>query len=392
MNGAAIVVETLIAHGVSDVFGYPGGQVLNLYDELYNYRDRIRHRLVCHEQGAAHAADAYARVTGEVGVVIATSGPGATNLVTGIATAYLDSSPVVAITGNVPTTLMGRDSFQEVDITGITMPITKHCFLVKDVAQLEDTLQKAFMIAGSGRPGPVLVDIPKDVQIAETEFKGGAPIERETPAAKPADQSRLEAAAALINASERPYIYAGGGVVLSDAGEFLKDFAEHLDAPVGLSMMGLTGLDSKHPLYLGMTGMHGVPESSKMTAEADLIIGVGVRFSDRATGDTKRYRENTKILHLDIDDSEIDKNVGSTVSVLGDLSELLPRLIDMIEQKDRSYWKGRAEKVREEVKLATRGYQSNGDELFSPRNIIKAVRAYFGFPRNLLCVYDCLHA
>ncbi|MDR0308766.1 MAG: biosynthetic-type acetolactate synthase large subunit [Coriobacteriales bacterium] len=374
MNGAAITVETLIAHGVTDVFGYPGGTVLNLYDELYGNSDRITHRLSCHEQGAAHAADAYARVTGRVGVVIATSGPGATNLVTGIATAYLDSTPMIAITGNVPTTLMGKDAFQEVDTTGITMPITKHNFLVKDVDQLEETLCEAFRIARSGRPGPVLVDIPKDVQVNEADFRGGQPLpDIPTPTA---NQQCLEEAAALINASERPYIYAGGGVVISGAEDLLRQFAESLDAPVGLSMMGLTAFDSEHPLYLGMTGMHGLPESSKMHAEADLIIGIGVRFSDRATGDTKRYRANTKILHIDIDDVEVDKNVASTASVLGDLKEILSSLIGMLDQRERPEWKGRAKKVRDEWGRAVMDYKAQDEHSFTPRRIIKTVRAH----------------
>ncbi|MCL2883599.1 MAG: biosynthetic-type acetolactate synthase large subunit [Coriobacteriia bacterium] len=375
MNGAAITVETLIAHGVTDVFGFPGGSVLNLYDELYNRRAQIRHRLTCHEQGAAHAADGYARATGKVGVAIATSGPGATNLVTGIATAYLDSSPVVAITGNVPTGLMGKDSFQEVDITGVTMPVTKHSFLVKDVNNLEKTLCEAFRIAQSGRPGPVLVDIPKDVQIADGQFSGGQPMPvMPMPAA---EQSEIERVAELINASQRPYIYAGGGVVISGAEELLRIFAERLDAPVGLSLMGLTAMPSSHPLYLGMTGMHGLLESSKMHAEADLIIGIGVRFSDRATGDTKRYGTEAKVIHIDIDDAEIDKNVFADASILGDIKEALPRLIELVEERDRSQWRARAHEFREEFMRATIG-DGNTDgttDEFCPRKIIQTVQS-----------------
>ncbi|MDR0459586.1 MAG: biosynthetic-type acetolactate synthase large subunit, partial [Coriobacteriales bacterium] len=372
LNGAAITIETLIAHGVHDVFGIPGGSVLNLYDELASRRDRITHRLTCHEQAAAHAADGYARASGRVGVALATSGPGATNLVTGIATAYLDSSPLVAITGNVPTSLMGKDSFQEVDITGVTMPITKHGFLVKDIDNLEKTLAEAFRIASSGRPGPVIVDIPKDIQIAETEFRGGHPLP-ELPR-KPVNPIDLQAAADLINNSKRPFIYAGGGVVLSNTSDLLRQLAEKLDAPVGLSLMGLSALSSDHPLFLGMTGMHGLPEATQMQAEADLIIGIGVRFSDRATGNTAHFQQQTRILHIDVDDAEIDKNVSADLSVIGDLRDVLPALIELSEQRQRSDWLSRAGEFREAMQQASiaNGYAKNGG--LSPRLVINAVQ------------------
>jgi len=374
LNGAAITIETCIAHGVRDIFGIPGGSVLNLYDELSRRSDRITHRLTCHEQGAAHAADGYARVTGQPGVVLATSGPGATNLVTGIATACLDSSPLVAITGNVPLPLMGKDSFQEVDITGITMPITKHGFLVKNINDLEQTVCEAFRIARSGRPGPVLVDIPKDVQMAETEFYGGTPLPDLLPNI-PAAQD-LDTAAEMINSAERPFIYAGGGVVLSDSSELLQQLAESLNAPVGFSLMGLTALDYNHPLNMGMTGMHGVPEATQINAEADLVIGLGVRFSDRATGDIDSYRHRTKILHIDIDNAEIDKNVHADFSLQGDLRVVLPQLIARIRPTDRSAWLDRAQDFKDAMRSAPLLRSSGPHDSLSPYQIIDAVRQH----------------
>lgn len=283
ISGAKIVVETLVEQGCDTVFGYPGGQVINLFDELYLNRDRINHVLTAHEQGASHAADGYARASGKVGVVIATSGPGATNLVTGIATAYLDSVPMVAITGNVPCDLLGRDSFQEVDIVGVTMPITKHNFIVKDVNELADTLRMAFKIAKSGRPGPVLVDIPKDVQIAKCEFE---------PKNQPiipypityASEDQLKKAAELIENAKRPYIYFGGGIISGKASQELIAFADKIDAPMGCSLMGLSAVPSDNPKFLGMQGMHGHYASSVAEDESDLVIALGARFSDRATG------------------------------------------------------------------------------------------------------------
>ncbi len=346
LNGAEILVETLIAHGVTDVFGFPGGTVINLYDALYDYQDRVTHYLTCHEQGAAHAADGYARATGKTGVVIATSGPGATNLVTGIATAYLDSTPMVAITGNVASGLIGKDSFQEVDIVGITMPVTKHNYMVKHVEELEEIVREAFQIARSGRPGPVLIDIPKDVQQAQCEFHGGMP-KPLLPIPRVSEEA-LRAAAELIDASERPFVYAGGGLISCSAGEALRVFAERIDAPVGLSIMGLTALDSSHPLKHGLTGMHGHYVASKMNADADLIIGIGVRFSDRATGSTSKYQAKTKIIHIDIDGAEIDKNIDSVISLVGDAAEILPRLTEMVKRRENPTWIAKADLHRQE--------------------------------------------
>ncbi|GHU34020.1 acetolactate synthase [Clostridia bacterium] len=370
LKGSAIVVETLIAHGVTDVFGFPGGAVLNLYDELYKYSDRINHYITAHEQGASHAADGYARATGKPGVVIATSGPGATNLVTGLATAYLDSSPVVAITGNVALPLIGKDSFQEVDITGITMPVTKHNYIVKDVRDLEPTIREAFRIAMSGRPGPVLIDIPKDIQDAECEY-AGEPLDPLFPRETASDAS-LREAVKLIDAANKPYIYAGGGVVTAGAYEALERFAERIDAPVGFSMMGLSAMDYRSPRKLGMTGMHGVYASSKMNAEADLIIGVGVRFSERATGNKAKYEGGKSIIHIDLDAAELSKNIGCTVEVMGDIADALPRLTAMVKRAVRPEWTARAEFRRaEQCELDA----SQASE-FTPRNIIRAVREY----------------
>ena len=353
ISGAEILIKTLISHGVDEVFGFPGGAVLSIYDELYLHRDKIRHYLFCHEQGATHAADGYARATGKTGVVIATSGPGATNLVTGIATAYLDSTPLVAITGNVALPLIGKDSFQEVDIAGITMPITKHNFIVQDVTELEEIVREAFQIARSGRPGPVLIDIPKDIQAAKCEFRGGKPL-GVLPSPSP-DEESLKRAAELIMNSKRPYIYAGGGVVISGAYEELAAFAEIIDAPIGSSMMGLSAISHKSERRLGMTGMHGTYASTRLHAEADLIIGIGVRFSDRATGDKQKYQENVKILHIDIDRSEINKNIETYACLIGDIKETLPRLTALLEQRHIDEWKREYEEYkknsRNEIRL-----------------------------------------
>lgn len=367
-NGAEIVVETLIRHGVTDVFGFPGGAVLHLYDALYQNSDRINHFISCHEQGAAHAADGYARTTGKVGVVIATSGPGATNLVTGIATAYLDSTPMVAITGNVALELIGKDSFQEVDIAGITMPITKHNYIVQNVNELEGILCEAFQIAASGRPGPVLIDIPKDIQAATCDFKGGNPLPLfKQPAV---GDDKLTEIADIINSAKHPFIYCGGGVVISNAANELAAFAEKIGAPIGCSMMGLSAVHSSNPLAVGMTGMHGLYASSKMKSEADVIIGVGVRFSDRATGDKAAYQKDTHIIHIDIDEAEIDKNISTACSVLGDIKVILPRLTEMVKQNKHDEWQKLA---LEYMEFANEKYHQEG---FVPRNIIKTVRKY----------------
>ena len=336
LKGAQIIVETLIEQGATTVFGYPGGQVIDIYDALYLAQDRIHHIITAHEQGAAHAADGYARATGEVGVVIATSGPGATNLVTGIATAYLDSVPLVAITGNVPNSLIGRDSFQEVDITGVTMPITKHNFLVKRVEELADTIREAFRIAKSGRPGPVLVDIPKDVQNALYEYSAQAPAVK-TPVA-PAKEVEIEQAAEMILAAEKPYIYIGGGAITDNAGAEVLALAEKIDAPIGCTMMGISAVPTSNPRWLGMEGMHGHYASSIAQNEADLIITAGCRFSDRGTGNTAKYARNAKIIHIDIDASEIQKNISVELGIAGSMREILGRLTEKLPQQTHPEW------------------------------------------------------
>lgn len=373
ISGAKIVVETLIEQGCDTVFGYPGGQVINLFDELYLCRDRIKHVLTAHEQGASHAADGYARATGKVGVVIATSGPGATNLVTGIATAYLDSVPMVAITGNVPCSLIGRDSFQEVDIVGVTMPVTKHNFIVKDVSELADTLRMAFKIAKSGRPGPVLVDIPKDVQVALCEY---------TPEAQPvipyplnfAPEEKLEKAVELINASERPYIYFGGGVISGKASDEIIALADKIDAPMGCSLMGLSAVPADNPRFLGMQGMHGHYASSVAEDEADLVIALGARFSDRATGDKNRFAKNFRIIHIDIDNAELDKNIPANLSVQGDIKDAVARLTAMVEEKKHEAWSARIQELREDEARRIESAKS-GREL-DPFAIVDIVSEY----------------
>lgn len=344
ISGAKIIMETLIEQGCDTVFGYPGGQVINIFDELYQYRDKINHVLTAHEQGASHAADGYARATGKVGVVIATSGPGATNLVTGIATAHLDSVPLVAITGNVPCSLLGRDSFQEVDIMGITMPITKHNFIVKDVTKLADTLRLAFKIAKSGRPGPVLVDIPKDIQINQCEFESKTP--EESYPIQSADENKLRQAAELISQAKRPYIYCGGGVISSGASDEVISLAEKIDSPIGCSMMGLSAIPDDHPKFLGMQGMHGRYASSVAENEADLIIAAGARFSDRATGNTSKFAVGAKIIHIDVDNAEINKNIHAYLGIEGDIKDTLSRLVNMVEEKENPEWSSRTEELK----------------------------------------------
>ncbi|MBQ9537726.1 MAG: biosynthetic-type acetolactate synthase large subunit, partial [Treponema sp.] len=346
INGSQVVVECLVEQGVDVIFGYPGGARLNIYDELYKNSDRITHILPAHEQAAAHAADGYARSTGKVGVCMATSGPGATNLVTGIATAYMDSSPVVAITCNVPTSLLGKDSFQEIDITGITMPITKHNFMVHDIKDLAKTIREAFFIAKSGRPGPVLIDIPKEVtapnNFVEFEPLDKASLEqgcmsRAINMGLPSD-SELKAAADMINASERPVIYAGGGVVISGAEAELLSLAEKCGIPVCESLMARSAFPSDHPLCTWMVGMHGTKASNMAMTEGDLIIALGSRFSDRVTSDTSRFATASKVLHIDVDPAEINKNVTSTASLVGDVKAVLTRLLPLLEKKDRRGW------------------------------------------------------
>lgn len=336
LTGAEIVIECLKEQGVDTVFGYPGGAILNVYDALYQHQNEIRHILTSHEQGAAHAADGYARATGKVGVCFATSGPGATNLVTGIATAYMDSIPVVAITCNVGVSLLGKDSFQEIDIAGITMPITKHNYIVKDVNQLADTIRRAFGIARRGRPGPVLIDIPKDVtaNLAEYEPKRIVqPRRREC-----VDEVELQAAADMIQEAKKPYIFVGGGAVLSDAAEELLEFAKKVDAPVADSLMGKGAFPGTDPYYTGMLGMHGTKTSNHGVSECDLLIVVGARFSDRVTGNAKKFASKAKILQIDIDPAEMNKNVIITQGVTGDIKVVLSKLNEMLTQQDHSEW------------------------------------------------------
>lgn len=368
LTGAQIIIETLVEQGCDRVFGYPGGQIINVYDELYKSRDRIRHIITAHEQGAAHAADGFARATGKTGVVIATSGPGATNLVTGIATAYLDSVPMVAITGNVPCNLLGRDSFQEVDICGVTLPITKHNYIVKDVTELADTIREAFRIAKSGRPGPVLVDVPKDVQIASCDFENAVVAPAfESPKA---DGEIIKKAAEMIAASNKPYIYCGGGVISSNASREVMDFAELIDAPIGCSMMGVSAIPTSNPRFLGMQGMHGHYASSMAQAEADLIIAVGARFSDRATGNKDVYVRNCNILHIDVDNAEIDKNITSQLGVNGDVKETLRKLMAAVSCADHPQWMAEIEKLKEkEAQLSHRS------EVMTPYDIIETVNS-----------------
>ncbi len=337
LTGAQIVIECLKEQGVDTVFGYPGGAILNVYDELYNHRHEIRHVLTSHEQGASHAADGYARSTGKVGVCLATSGPGASNLVTGIATAYMDSVPLVAITCNVGVSLLGKDSFQEIDIAGITTPITKHNFIVKEVDRLADTIRRAFRIARKGRPGPVLVDIPKDVTANRAEFVP-AVIEEEERCVECITEEALDRAAAMIEESSRPYLFVGGGAVISGASRELLEFAEKIQAPVSDSLMGKGAFNGNHELYTGMLGMHGTKTSNYGVSECDLLIAIGVRFSDRVTGNAQKFAPNAKILQFDIDPAEINKNIVTDAHIIGDVREILRRLNARVGQQDHGEW------------------------------------------------------
>ena len=337
ISGSRIVIECLKEQGVDTVFGYPGGAILNIYDELYKHSDEIKHILTSHEQGASHAADGYARATGKVGVCMATSGPGSTSLVTGIATAYMDSVPMVAITANVAVNYLGRDSFQEIDIAGVTMPITKHNFIVKDVTKLADTLRRAFRIAQTGRPGPVLVDITKDVTAAKTEFENAVipPIVRSTDKIERQD---LEKAVAMINKSKKPFILVGGGAVISDAYVELKEFIEKVDAPVADTLMGKGAFDGTDARYTGMVGMHGTKPSNLGITECDLLIAIGARFSDRVTGNANKFARKAEIIHIDIDPAEINKNVQSHQAIIGDVKEVLTRLNKMLAKQEHGKW------------------------------------------------------
>lgn len=337
LNGSQIVLETLKEQGVDTIFGYPGGTILNIFDELYKYGDTFNHILTAHEQGASHAADGYSRATGKVGVCFATSGPGSTNLVTGIATAYMDSIPLVAITCNYATSGLGRDSFQEVDICGVTMPITKHNFQVKSVEELAPTIRRAFKIAQSGRKGPVLVDIPKDFTAAECEYTP-EPKQEPEPSVVP-KQRCFDKAVKLLENAKRPIIYVGGGCVLSEVGEDLITFAEKIDAPVVSSLMGLGAFPNGHPLHLGLIGMHGHFECNKAAHDCDVLITCGARFSDRVAGNRNKFAPDAEILHIDIDSAEMDKNIVSNYHLRGDLKEIIPELTKAIPQCDHSAWK-----------------------------------------------------
>ena len=336
-NGSQIVLEVLKEQGVDTIFGYPGGTILNIFDELYKYGNTFNHILTAHEQAAAHAADGYARATGKVGVCFATSGPGCTNLVTGIATAYMDSVPVVAITCNYATSGLGRDSFQEVDICGITMPITKHNFQVERVEDLADTIRRAFKIAQTGRKGPVLIDIPKDITAAECEYKKQDKVVPDK--AKSPKQTCFDRAVNLINGAKKPIIYCGGGSVSSNVGKDLIKFAEKIDCPVVSSLMGLGAFPYGHPLHLGLIGMHGHFECNKAAHDCDVLIVCGARFSDRVAGNRAKFAPNAEILHIDIDAAEMDKNVVSNYHLRGDLAEIIPMLTDAVEKQDHSAWK-----------------------------------------------------
>ena len=350
LTGAEIVVECLKEQGVDTVFGYPGGTILNVYDALYNHSDEIRHVLTSHEQGAAHAADGYARATGKVGVCMATSGPGATNLVTGIATAYMDSVPMVAITCNVNLPALGKDSFQEVDIAGVTMPITKHGYIVKDVTILADTIRKAFEIARTGRPGPVLVDITKDVTANKCEYEAKA-VETKVAECKYTD-AELSAVAEMIKASKKPFIYVGGGAVISGASKEVRELAAKMNAPVCDTLMGKGAFDGHDPLYTGMIGMHGTKTSNFGVMECDLLVALGARFSDRVVGNPKRFAENAKVVHIDIDAAEIHKNIHADAFVVGDLKEILTKLNPMIEQKSNDEWVAHIMEMKEKYPLS----------------------------------------
>ena len=371
LTGADILVRTLIEQGCDTVFGYPGGQILNVYDSLYKYQNEIRHMLTAHEQGAAHAADGYARATGKVGVVMSTSGPGATNLVTGIATAYLDSIPLVAICGNVPTTQIGTDSFQEIDITGVTLPITKHNYFVGSVENLADTIREAFALAQSGRPGPVLIDVPKDVQTAVCDYEPQAPVQPEERHA--AKDVRIKEAAALINASKRPFIYFGGGLITSEAQEEMLALAEKIDAPIGCSLMGLSGIPTDHPRFLGMQGMHGHYASSMAMHDADLIISLGVRFNDRVTGNREKFAKLAQIIHIDVDGSELSKTVNSACGLRGDVKLTLQKLIPLVNAEQKPDWK----KAVKALKETENDYLDIRPGL-TPRNAIMTLNKHLG--------------
>ena len=349
LTGADIIIECLKEQGVDTVFGYPGGTALNLYDALYKHSDEITHYLTSHEQGASHAADGYARATGKVGVCFATSGPGATNLVTGIATAYMDSIPIVAITCNVAVNALGKDTFQEIDIAGVTMPITKHNFIVKDIKDLADTMRKAFNIAEGGRPGPVLVDITKDVTAAVYEYEKKEPLPLKR--GGEINEAAVVSAVELIKDAKKPFILVGGGAIVSDASDEIKEFVEKMNAPICETLMGKGSFDSNNPLYTGMIGMHGSKASNLGVSKCDLLVVIGARFSDRVTGNTKTFAKNAKIIHIDIDAAEIDKNIEADASIIGDAKEVLKKINKILPQQDHSQWNEEIDEIKKKFPL-----------------------------------------
>jgi acetolactate synthase I/II/III large subunit len=388
LTGAQIVIECLLEQGVKTIFGYPGGQILNIYDELYKSKDRIRHILTAHEQGASHAADGYARATGEVGVCMATSGPGATNLVTGIATAYMDSIPIIAITCNVGKSLLGKDSFQEIDITGVTMPITKHNYIVMDVENLAQTIREAFIIAKSGRPGPVLIDIPKDVTAAMCEYeklnkdelskmgfvKEHLNVKRAITVSNPSE-SELQKAADMINNSKFPIIYAGGGIKISGAEQQLLEFAEKAEIPVSESLMARDVFPSNHPLCTRMVGMHGTKASNMAVTESDLVIAIGSRFSDRVYGDATKFAKNGRILQIDIDPAEINKNIPTDGCLVGDVKNVLNALIPLVNSAKRPEWISKIENWKKEYPSI---YDKNPSDSINPKFIYECINKIAG--------------
>lgn len=368
LNGSQIVLEVLKEQGVDTIFGYPGGTILNIFDELYKYGNTFNHILTAHEQGAAHAADGYSRATGKVGVCFATSGPGATNLVTGIATAYMDSIPMVAVTCNVATALIGRDSFQEIDIKGVTMPITKHNFMVRSVDELADTLRNAFRIAISGRKGPVLVDIPKDITAEKCEYY---PVPKQQPDEPVKPKTKCcQKAIDLLSNCKKPLIYLGGGAVSSDAREQLEKFAKKIDAPVVSSLMGLGACPNGNDLYLGLIGMHGRFESNKAASQCDVLVTCGARFSDRVAGNRTKFAPKADIIHIDIDPAEMDKNVYSSTHLRGDLKEVLSVLTDNIEQQSHEDWKAEVNSWRRPL------IQNQIEDYVNPQKVIEAVDSF----------------
>ncbi len=371
LNGAQILIQTLIEQGVTDVFGYPGGQVINIYDALYEYKDEINHILTAHEQGASHAADGYSRATGKVGVCLATSGPGATNLVTGIATAMLDSIPLVAITGNVPNSLIGKDSFQEIDITGVTLPITKHNFFVKRIEDLADTVREAFLIAKSGRPGPVLVDIPKDVQVATYEFSNKPVAEKVNP--PKVDESLVQAAVRMIAEAKKPYIYVGGGAAGLGLGDEIVAFAEKIDGAIGCSFMGLSAVPQENEKFLGMQGMHGHFASSMSQNDADLILAVGVRFSDRATGNVAKFAKQSKIIQLDPDSAEVNKNVRVDLGLVGDVEDAFKRIAAACQESKKPEWMAHVKALKEEEKRISEEIEASAIAPLTPKGVFDII-------------------